>query len=357
MAFSPHAALLMHELKQIIATMDGHIANIATELSKGRDADDHQIRMEAVAIGIIMREFHNFSARVRLGPDAPVNSDVIPTYPNNIPWHTVEHKARQATSAFNQWPTLQTWINARLDFQPGALYQTLPDGYGAIAEQQTALNKVFDILHALINPNKQDQTAADQRGFADIPLPQSLFIQHVQAAARITRVQKLGRPARFIDVGCGGGMKVLTAAQYFSPCDGLDFDPGYVDAAKTFMNNTNQHLSTIYEADALTFEHYNLYDVIYFFRPINDSDLLSQLEDRIATHARPHSLLIAPYTERANRLEDAGAAKVAGNIYLAQGTQAEADALRVAAENVAPYAPDLKISFDPMWDPIKEALF
>lgn len=356
MAFSPRAAQLMHELNKIIAQTETQIAAIADELKKGPNTDPHAIRMVANDLGITTRNFFTFAALVQQGPDVPVETSAVPTYPNNIPWHSLVYKVRQTTSALNQWPTLQTLINAHLDFEPGTLYPMLPEGCGAIDQQQRALDQVFDVFHAMINPNKQDQNANEQGAFADIPLTQSIFIKHVQAACRVTRVQNLDRPARFIDVGCGGGLKVLTAAQYFSPCDGLDLDPGYVQAAQTFMQKANQPTSTIYEANALTFDQYDQYDVIYFFRPIKDEDLLRQLEERIATTARRHCILIVPYLVPSSRFEDLGCAKIAGSLYLTHATEEEAEALRISAETVGPYPPDAELRVEAIWHPIESAL-
>lgn len=356
MAFSPRAAQLMHELNQIIAKTENQIATIATELKKGPDADPHDIRMVATEIGITMRNFFRFTALVQQGPDVPVDAGVIPTYPNNIPWHSMTHKARQTTSALNQWPILQTWINKHLDFEPDTLYPALPESAVAIHQQQEALDKVFDIIHAVINPYKQDTEASANGAFADIPLPQSRFIRHLQAASRVTQVQNLGKPARFIDVGCGGGLKVLTAAQYFNPCDGLDLDPGYVQAARTFMEQSDQPESTIFKANALTFDQYDEYDVIYFYRPISDDALLQQLEERIATTARPHCILIAPYIRAEGHFEAMGCAQIAGSLYLTQATETQANQLRHAAEIIRPFPPNANQSLDPIWHPIENAL-
>lgn len=90
--------------------------------------------------------------------------------------------------------------------------------------------------------------------------------------------------AYFLDVGCGIG-NVMSLAKYygFSPF-GIEFDPKLVSRAlfpKLSTINPQKQSCGIYEIDALKFEHYGEFDVIYFYCPIKDSELESQLERKI----------------------------------------------------------------------------
>ena len=149
---------------------------------------------------------------------------------------------------------------------------------------------------------------------------------------------------------------MLSAAQYFRPAEGLDFVPEYVAAAQNVLNKTRQTNTQIFEADALTFEGYDQYDVIYFYRPLRDTEKMHQLEERIVTSARPDALLVAAYDFFDDRYAELGCGLVDGQVYLAQGTADAGAALRRKAEHIGLVLPQFGPDQVSIWSPIEQSL-
>jgi SAM-dependent methyltransferase len=201
------------------------------------------------------------------------------------------------------------------------------------SEQLAVSDRVFKALHWLVNPAEQEPSAQELGCFPDIPLLPSTFLAHAHAAARVGLAQ--GRSdMRFLDVGCGGGVKVMLAAEIFHQADGLEYDPGYVAAAQTAMRTVNLRPSRVFEADALNFEGYADYDVIYFYQPMNVAEQLQLLERRIVVGVPAGTILIAPYQIFAGRAAALGCGHIAGSVYVSGTGQAQADALRAKAEAI-----------------------
>jgi predicted O-methyltransferase YrrM len=135
-------------------------------------------------------------------------------------------------------------------------------------------------------------------------------------------------------VGCGGGIKVLLAAEYFPRADGLEYDAGYAATARQVLDRAGRLPSRVIHADALSFDGYGEYDVIYFYQPMKSPDGLRALEQRIATQARPGTILIAPYGLFSDRAEALACGRVDGAVYLAATPAAKAEALRKRAERI-----------------------
>ena len=175
------------------------------------------------------------------------------------------------------------------------------------------------------------QDAAAYGCHLDIPLAPSVFLANAHAALRMGIAQ--GRGAmRFIDVGCGGGVKVMLAAEVFAQADGLEYDPGYVAAAQAAFRLMSVPRARVFQADAMNFDGYGDYDVIFFYQPMQSAEDLKQLERRIITMAPPGTILIAPYVQFAARAAGLGCGHVGGAVYLSATDQPRTDALRARAE-------------------------
>ncbi len=195
------------------------------------------------------------------------------------------------------------------------------------------LSTLHAALHLLANPLEQDQTSVDQDYFADIPLPIQMFDTLMQSAYRLLLAQGRADRARFLDVGCGGGVTLLTAHNYFRFCDGLEFDPGYVTAARRTLSLLNKPNISVIEGNALTFDGYAPYDVVYFYRPLHDDTLMLEMEHRILDAVAPGTVILAPYTN--NHFDPRPgfpAAQITGPIFVAGLAQAQADVLHAEAQ-------------------------
>lgn len=97
--------------------------------------------------------------------------------------------------------------------------------------------------------------------------------------------QLLGKDKKFLDVGSGSGMKTKVASVLFDAY-GIDINEEHVAFAQKFVNNIKLQ-------DALTFENYGDYDLIYFYGPFKNDNLQKQLEDKIHNQMRQETL-VAP---------------------------------------------------------------
>lgn len=210
------------------------------------------------------------------------------------------------------------------------------DLYGT---QLLMLDQTLLALHRLINPAGQSPQAAELGCFPDIALRASSFVSHAHAAYRVALAQGKSTGLRFLDVGCGGGMKVLSAADFFGTAEGLDYDPAYVSAANTLFAAVGTGRCRAYEANGLTFTGYDAYDVIYFYRPMKEHAGLAALEEQIVRHARPGTILIAPYSSFAQRAADLDFAPIEGEVYVAGMAADAAKALCRAARFIGPDVP------------------
>ncbi|MEM9583083.1 MAG: class I SAM-dependent methyltransferase [Pseudomonadota bacterium] len=225
-------------------------------------------------------------------------------------------------------------------------------------DRDAMLKLLGDAVHALANPNTQLQSSVDHGCFADIALPIKSFEDLMRAAYRILLVLGRTQGARFLDVGCGGGSKVIAASLYFAQCDGLEYDEDYVVAGQKTLQMTGTLDSRIFHADGLTFDGYAQYDVVYFYRPLYKDELLQELENRVIETARPGTLIVAPYHANLAPREGFAAASVVEPIFITGYTQDEANALLREAEKsgteVVTRPKDMH--FDPgFWSPILEA--
>lgn len=247
-------------------------------------------------------------------------------------WGVANARCNLFRVELNQWSLMRDMVHA----QVAARKKRVP----LYEKRQSAMDKaqvgasddVFDWLHAILNQERQSTDAYDSGCFPDIALPNSEFHKHLHAAYRVLLAKEQTAEMRFLDVGCGGGLKVLAALRYFKDADGLDFQQSYIDTARGLLERANAHSANAFQADALTFDGYSDYEVIYFYRPIRDQDKIIEMERRIVDLAAPGTLLIAPYSGFDCRYEDLGCGRVAGAVYMAKTSQKKADYWRRRAE-------------------------
>lgn len=220
------------------------------------------------------------------------------------------------------------------------------------------IRHIHDALHILANPNEQDPDAREQNCFADIAMDIQSFEQMMAACRRLLLVQGRVHSARFLDIGCGGGTKVFAAARHFARCDGLEYDPGYARAGQRTLSLIMPGQGEVFEGDALTFENYGDYDVIYFYRPINDHDLLEQMQARVVEQARPGTLIVAPYNRELEPREPYPGAQITGPIFATGIGPAQAEHWHANARrtDIRPIRRPDDLRFDPgPWRVVLEA--
>ncbi len=205
------------------------------------------------------------------------------------------------------------------------------------AVQESVLTKVFTDAHAAANRTQQKAEAAALGCFPDIALGVGHFVQSAHLACRLLMARRQRRPFSFLDVGCGGGMKVALAAEFFDRAEGLDYDQGYVEVATANFYAMRAGRCRAFHADGITFDGYADYDVIYFYRPMQDDDGLMALERQICAQCRPGTILIASYPGFQSRFGALGCQHVAADVYLRDADEAASVALSEAARRIGPH--------------------
>ena len=217
-----------------------------------------------------------------------------------------------------------------------------------------AVNYLSQLLFQLSNPIAGDADVVPEDHHRDIPLSGAYFINLLTAARRILLARGHDGPVRFLDMGCGAGTKVLAASAVFEIAHGGEYSPKYVAQARSFFTRLGADPDVILETNALTFDDYASYDVIYFYRPLKNIDLAVQMEERILDQARPGTLLIAPLNVTLGRLPDR-VLKIADKIFITGQTRdaiAELvrDAERKGCETrITPFPEDEVLGF---WQPL-----
>ena len=229
---------------------------------------------------------------------------------------------------------------------------------GAVTRQDDLTSYLTSAMHHLANPIADNRDHARENQFLDIALSGGHFINLMQAAYRTALAQGRTGPLKFIDVGCGGGTKVIMASHFFEQADGLEYNADFVEHARRTINITKVDGCTIFEGDALTFPDYADYDIVYFYRPISDDDLLTQMETNIVNTVKPGTIIIAPMEFQMSGTLADRVAPLTWNMYLAHTTADDAAEIKVTAEAIGPdwqlHDPEFEKGFG-FWLPIIQA--
>ncbi|NNE52594.1 MAG: class I SAM-dependent methyltransferase [Sulfitobacter sp.] len=336
----------------------GLVGTLAGELAGQTRPNAAKIDVLCAQIDLLTREYLQFLPemnRDRVGQETAAGSTegVIDL---RRQWGETTARLNHFRLEINTWPTVRSLVQEQRKPKRQPLYQPEVKLPKTTFAQLGASDDVFHWLHAILNPADQSDDARDHNCFPDIALSNFEFHQHMHAAYRLCLAQDRAEPVRFLDVGCGGGLKVLSALRYFPKAEGFDFDPAYVAAGQRLMQMSPDLDCTIFQQDALTFDRYQEYDVIYFYRPISDEPLLIEMERRIAEHARPGTVLIAPYVSFPDRHEDLACGHIDGAIYTVGITGKAARRLKIKAERVGQFIvrPDTT-ALQTVWSPVLEA--
>lgn len=96
----------------------------------------------------------------------------------------------------------------------------------------------------------------------------------------------------FLEVGCGIGTRMLVANRVYGlDCHGIDRVPEYVAQAREMLPAGEPGV-TAEVADALGWDGYGKYDLLWFNRPFNDAALQYQLEAQVWKDMKPGAVVI-----------------------------------------------------------------
>jgi len=348
------AADLKAEMLAILSKLEGLIAQIANALGRPATLDTPSVNLKVAEVNALAHRFLLFLPGVVQARAKAVEAAGKMDSREQHEWAEITSRVLQARTWVSSWTLVERVIRQQVPPKRQPLYRRKAKTEPIVRGQLSLADGIFNEIHALLGQTAQDHDAQAFGCFADIGLPQSMFIEHLHAAYRVSLVQARAHPTRFIDVGCGGGLKVLSAATFFPHADGLEYDPGYVAAAQSLFTRAARDDCNVIHADALTYDGYDQYDVIYFYRPMRDPDMLLKLEQQIIRTARPGTLIIAPYMFFDHRYKQHGCALIADRLYVTAKTQKEANALRRAAELTGVSIVHSKPDASGIWEPILE---
>lgn len=91
-------------------------------------------------------------------------------------------------------------------------------------------------------------------------------------------VRFVEREIRFLDIGCGIGNVVRTAQILGFNAEGLEYNKKIYEVAVRFLG----YSKAIKKGNMLTFKNYHKYDVLYYYQPINDSQVMRDFAKKLA---------------------------------------------------------------------------
>lgn len=254
----------------------------------------------------------------------------------------IDAKLDDMRHTFRVWRPVLDCCSRALSGRRDPLYPDRPR-FHPFSNRVGAQDRIFAMLDRQLSGTQQSDMGREHGCYADITLPMSQFLDHVLAARRVSVALGMTSPTRFLDVGCGGGVKVVTARQVFAETDGLEFDPGYARVARRLIKRERIGDVKIISGDALEFQRFAEYDVIYFYKPMQDQEKLLELERRIAGQAPDGTILIAPYFEFLHRASELNCGRIDGNIFVKGLSEAGARRARIRAERTGPALPDPRV--------------
>jgi SAM-dependent methyltransferase len=154
--------------------------------------------------------------------------------------------------------------------------------------------KTLQTLETYLASGEQSKRARDHGCFGHVSLDAKQFLRDLhKARAVLSIVKPRTKQSRFLDVGCGVGMKVQLASHVFATAHGLEFDQTYFNVAQRVRDATLSYGIDFFHGDALRFDDFGSYDVVYLYRPMKDIEKQSELEDRIAANVKKDAIVIA----------------------------------------------------------------
>lgn len=210
------------------------------------------------------------------------------------------------------------------------LFPPPPPPHSPMAQMLALHSRTWDRMHAHLSPHTPNLYHDTPGHHGDLPYPSTDFLRYAMAARRICLAMDKHSPA-FLDVGCGIGLKVFQAAEIFAQADGLEYEADHAATGQAMMQRGGWPNARIVQGDALTFDRYGDYDVLYVYKPMY-GDALQQMEARLIALARPGTLLIAPYTDFTTRFETMGCTRIEGFLYIIRPPKSLPATLRRATQ-------------------------
>jgi len=168
--------------------------------------------------------------------------------------------------------------------------------------------------------------------YDNVPFSYTRFLESLRQCWRVLDIlnperAKLPRKNRykFLDVGCGLGVKMFLAQQQDWDVHGLEINPAYAEIA-AHVNGYPYCEKRVKTVNAIDYTNYGDYDCIYFYVPCRNRDREVALEQQVYKYARPRSLIYSAFIYDMERPKDIHCLKW-GHGLLFKGTDEEFDDL------------------------------
>lgn len=341
-------------LQSYRAELDRLVGEVASELRHPppRQSDEQATIARLRLIDASVMSFNMLLQQFSSAQAATSGASIDPQ--QNFVWHTLAREYNFVRSSVHRWHLVRSLVKEQLREPRYSLVRRRSAKLSARDIQDRLADDLFNALHLAIEQRQQHPSMTDLGAYPDIGLNNSAFAELMSAAHRLRLI--LGRnDSRFLDVGCGAGTKVMGAARYFHEVAGLEFDPGYVKVAGELLQRANLGRADVIQADALSYQNYDRFNIIYFFRPLRDHNKLLALERRITSTAKTQTLLIAPYVGFAQRYRSYNCQQITRHLFVVGLSRKEARLLKRRAEYCGLAVQPPRDPLAGVWQPILEA--
>jgi len=114
-----------------------------------------------------------------------------------------------------------------------------------------------------------------------VPLSVGEFVRVMDTALKVFHADHGKAADTFLEVGCGPGWITKMVDCLGMNATGLEKNPAYCQIARAICGESH-----VIEADALTYQEYGKYDIIYFYMPFKDDKMRKALVSSMAKQAK-----------------------------------------------------------------------
>lgn len=146
--------------------------------------------------------------------------------------------------------------------------------------------------------DKKKGIYADEVGYNCIFLSAEDFKDALSTAINYFREEKgidIASYLKFVDVGCGLGHKLLLARSYGLSTSGIEIRKPYAKKCRSLMKQFLGYFAKnikVVNTDAMKFDGYGDFDIVYFYCPIRNHEVELQLEEKIASEVKVGAVVI-----------------------------------------------------------------
>lgn len=150
---------------------------------------------------------------------------------------------------------------------------------------QVKLN-VFNVAFHKIEEASLPSAGDDRTTYGWIPFPSGAFVDMLLESFFLL---KQDRTKKFLDVGSGIGTKLMLASVLFD-AHGIELSDEYIYQSELLG------CKNVIKADALQFDRYGEFDLVYFYRPFRSDQMQKDFEARLGEMMKPGALLAPMHT-------------------------------------------------------------